>query len=93
MAGRSLPSSSPTYPVLVVKRFRNMSEAMIERPNRYSSTIWKSQGKQQERYARKRRNVLGKEQENIDRHQYRHEKPVEMALAGKPDVQTLKMLH
>ena len=53
----------------------------------------KSQGKQQERYARKRRNVLGKEQENIDRHQYRHEKPVEMALAGKPDVQTLKMLH
>ena len=40
-----LPSSSPASPGLVVSRFVNMSVAMIELPNRYSSTIWKAQTK------------------------------------------------
>ena len=40
-----LPSSSPASPGLVVSRLVNMSVAMIELPNRYSSTIWKAQKK------------------------------------------------
>ena len=38
--GQMLPSSSPASEAFVVKRFVNMSTAMIDPPNRYSSTIW-----------------------------------------------------